>query len=800
MSDLKSAFRQFLKHPALTAAAVLALGLGIGANSALFSLIHHVLLSKLPFPRPERIMIIQSTDLANGINGGSVSGPDYLDWRKSAESFTAICAAQMPVRLNLSGKGEPMVVKGALITPSFFPVFGAPIQLGRPFADADAEPGRDNVVILGHRFWQRQFGGDPTIVGQTLNLNGRPCTVVGVAGRLFSFAEEMIEAYRPLTNNQLEQGRGSYYLTSFGRLRDGVSREHAEKELANACQAIAREHSWKGGRSARVAPLREELVRVIRPAFLVLYAAVGLVLLIACANVANLLLARSEGRRREMAIRFSLGASRGRVMRQLLTESVFLGLAGGVTGLAFAQWIIQGLLFLSPKVGGRSIPFFEEMSLDGGVLLFTGVVAVMAGIAFGLAPAWHATRSDLAGMLKESGTTTTSGRQHRILAGFVVGQVALSVMLLSGAGLMTRNFVRLAQVNPGFNPHQVLTMEMELPDLRYPTEASRVSFFHEVLARVRALPGVASAAMINLLPMANSDSSWDFRIVGAPELAPGHHNLAEYRVTTAGYLTSMRLPLKQGRWLTERDQGEPPVVVINDALARRFFSNQNPLGRLIKIGRFTNGCEIVGVVGDEKLFGLGTTPPATLFMPYTQNCGSLMSLVVRTTVPPMTLARSVREAVWSIDANQPVSNVRLMEQAIDDSISIQRFAAVLLTLFAFTAVLLAAIGIYGVLAYAVSQRTHEMGVRMALGAGTGRIVRLVLVRGLKWVGFGMAIGLAGALAVSKVLQGLLHEMSARDPLTYLVVLAVLALVAASACYLPARRAARLEPMKALRWE
>lgn len=801
MNDLRFALRQMFKNPVFTTVAVLTLALGIGANSTLFSLVNRVLLSPLPFAEPDRLMFLRETDLANNIQNGSVSGPNYLDWRDGARSFAAMGAAQFGCKFNLSDRGEPVSLQGAVVTLSFFDVFSFPMHLGRRFRPDESEPGRENVVILSQGLWQRVFGGDTNIVGQTVTLDGEPHVVVGVASRTLGFIEEMIDAYTPMPDTQTKANRGSHYLMVFGRLESAVSVEQATAELRTIAAAVEAQHPDQKGRSATVRPLREELVRSVKPALTVLHAAVLLVLGIACANVANLLLARGEARRKEIAVRAALGAGRGRIIRQLLTESVLLSLMGATLGLGLAQFGIEMLRQYAPKMGGMSVPFFDEIGIDGRVLLFTLGVAVLTGILFRLAPAWSATRVNLMDTLKEAsrGSSGTVWR-HRLLNAFVVSQLALSVVLLVGAGLLVRSFDRLTRVNPGFDASQLLTMETELSQSRYTNGPQRLQFYQAVIEAVRTLPNVESADVVNLLPINGGDTSWFFDIEGAEPLPAERGRLAEYRLVSPGYFQTMRIPLRQGRLLSTADDGQHRVAIINEALARRYLPGSNPVGRRIRFSGNNEWIEIVGVVADVKHFGLGRETPPTLYQPFTQSCWHLMSLVVRTRGEPVRLARAVREQVWRIDASQPVTKARPMQEAVRDSVSVERFSAELLQGFAFIGLALAAIGLYGVLAYAVSQRTHEFGVRIALGAPAGQILRMVIVRGWRLAIVGLGVGMAGALTLGFTLRGLLYGVSAYDPLTFASVMIVLGVVTSGACYVPARRATRVNPMVALRCE
>lgn len=789
------------KRPGFSAIVVLVLGLGIGANTAVFTLVSKVLLSPLPFREPERLMIVQSTDPPDGIDDSNVSGPDFRDWRKQNRSFEDLIAFNGNCRFSLTGRGEPLFLKGAQVTPSMFPVFGLRMAHGRGLVETDAEAGQEYKLVLMHGFWQRQFGGDPGIVGQSLTINGHAHEVVGVAAPTLGFIEEMVDAMAPLSNAQLSGGRMNHYLNVFGRLKPGVSPEQALTDLNVIAEALGREYPDQKDWRVKLKPLQQSLVQSVRPAFLILHGAVAFVLLIACVNVASMLLARGEARSRELAIRASLGAGRWQIIGQLLTESLVLSLASGVVGVVLAKAGIVALRAMNLQVNGQGIPFFNELSIDPPILWFALAVSLVTGLLFGLAPAWHAARTQLADSLREAGRTGGLGRSgHRVLKTFVVSQVALSVVLLVGAGLMARNLQNLVRINPGFDPRNVLAMDLELPPARYNGEQV-TAFYREVLRRLATIPGVESAALSNILPMANNNSNWGFEIEGEPPLPKGRFNSAEYRVVNPGYFEALRVPLVRGRGFTAQDDGKGlRVVIINETLAKRFLGESNPLGRRLHVGGSKEGLEIVGVVGDEKYRGLGSSDPAVMYQPFEQNCWHAMSLAVRTQGEPTALAGTIRREVWAVDPDQPISRVRRMTDDVRNSVAIQDFATRMLLAFAGVGLFLAAMGLYGVLAYAVSQRVHEIGVRMALGANLADVLGMILRQGAWLTGVGLAVGLGLSLALSRVLQSLLYQMSALDPLTFAGVAVLLALVAGLACYLPARRAAQVDPTVALRCE
>jgi len=799
MNDLRFAIRQLLKNPVLTAVAVVTLALGIGANTAVFSIVNRVLLLPLPFKGPERLVWVRAQDPKNNILDNSASGPDYLTWRRDNKTFEQLCAMNILHEFNLHGVGEPVAMKGALATANFFSTFGFQFSLGTGFAEDHDRPGQERVVVFSHRFWRRHFGGDTNVLGKSLMVDDTPHTVVGVLAPGMSFLEDMVEAYLPVTTAQLV-GWSGHNLQVFGRLKPGVTVPQARSELSTISRRRAQELGNPGSEDAAVYSLHEQLVKPARPAFLILHAAVAMVLLVACVNVANLMLARGQGRRREMAIRAAFGGSRSRIIRQLFTESLLLSLAGAALGALVASWGLALLPALSPKIRGMSIPFFAEISVDRRVLGFTLLVSVVAAIGFGLFPALQASKLRLTEALQDAARGTAGRRHHRLLGALVIGQTALSVVLLVGTGLMIRNFSRLANVDPGFEPRNLLSMRIKLPVSRYADHTAQRRFYAEVLRRVEALGPVESAAVVNMLAMDTDNTMNSFTIVGAPPLPAGTYQVAEWRLISPAYFQTMRIPLRRGRWFTEQDDGKLPVVLINEAFARQYFGANDPLRHQLTTVGAPEPCQIVGIVGNEKFHGLGNPSPPILYLPLTQCSQASMSLVVRTRTAPLSLAGPVQEAIWAVDSAQPVSKVRGLEKLVADSISLQRFIAVLLTAFSAVAVLLSAIGLYGVLAYAVSQRTREIGVRMALGAQRRQILRLVQARGWMLAGCGLGLGLLGALALSFVLQGLLYEMSARDPVTFLAAIAVLALTASAACYFPARRAAAVDPMVALRHE
>jgi len=806
MTDFRYAIRSLRKKPGFAITATLVLGLGIGLNSVLFSVVNQVLLSPLPFPEPSELMIVHSInselDVQVEVGFGPASGPDYLDWKEKSHSFASLTACDFDHRFNLSGSGTPVTLSGARVTPDFFDVFRTPLVLGSPFRHAQVEAGNERLVVLSHGTWQRQFGSDPNIIGRLLQLDGEPYEVVGVVSRSLGFLEELVEFYLPLPERALTGDRMAHYLLVFGRLGPNITRSEATAELNTIAAALAKAYPDQKGWAVRLENLQEGLVQAVRPAFWILHAAVGFVLLIACVNIANLLLVRDQGRAREMAVRASLGATRRHLVRQILSESILIAVAGACFGLFLTYFGIDAVLALSPKIQGRSIPFMAEVGLNASVVGFTFGVALVAGILMGCVPAWQTARTIGLASLHESVRGAGSRfNRHRTMRFFVVAQVALSLVLLVGAGLLVRSYARMANVDPGFNPDRLLTLQMELPEQDYATQAERVRFFQEVLQDTETLPGVESVALINYLPMCQRQNNVAFEIKGAPPLPAGQYNIAEYRVVNAGYFETMGIPLRQGRWFSDRDDGSGlQVVVINERFCQQFFSEIDPIGKQFTVLGYTNLLQVVGVVGNVKFFGLGAENPAILYQPYRQDCWALMSVAVKTSSSPIGLADPVRQVVWKLDSDQPISQVRPMEDWLWESTSIPRFATVLLSGFALVGLTLAAVGLYGVLAYIVGQRSREIGVRMALGARATQVLRMVLLQGLQLTVVGIGLGLLLSWALGRMLEGLLTNLSPHDPATLTGVSLILVLVALLACLLPAWRAAKLDPIEALRSE
>ena len=795
--DLRYGTRMFMNKPGFTVIAVITLALGIGANAAIFSVVNAVLLRPLPFKEPERLMMIRETKLPQ-FPEFSVSPGNFLDWKRQNTVFERLVAFQN-APFNLIGAGDPEELRGLRVTEGFLAMLGVQPELGRDFLPEEDQSGRSGVVILSHGLWQRRFGGDPKIINQAITLSGRSYSVIGVMPATFSFGGRETELWRPMGfTGQESQNHGGHYLSAVGQLKPGATLEQARSEMIAIAGRLAQQYpNANAGWNVKLMPLQEFIVRSIKPALLVLLGAVTFVLLIACANVANLLLARAAGRQKEVAIRTALGAGRARIVRQLLTESALLALAGGAVGLLLAKWGMELLLKLAPQ----DLPRMSGVSLDGRVLAFTAAVTLLTGVIFGLVPALHASKPNLNETMKDAGgrgSTEGGGRQF-VRGSLVVLEVASASLLLVGAGLLIKSFWRLQRVDPGFNPNNALTLSVTLPPRKYPEENQQGAFFQQLLEEVRTLPGVQAAGATNSMPL-GGDYVLGFVIEGRPPLPPGAGQSTNYYAVSADYFKAMGIPLLRGRVFTEQDtKNTTRVIVINETMAKRMFPNEDPIGKRIHV---TNGPtvfrEIVGIVGDVKQYGLDQDTPLQTYEPYTQQPFSFMTLVVRAVSDPANLTPAIRNQVLSIDKEQPISGIRTLEQLVSTSIAEQQFSMLLLGVFASVALALAAVGIYGVLSYAAAQRTHEIGIRMALGARAGEVLKMVIGQGMGPALLGVALGLGAALALTQLIKRLLFGVAAADPMTYAVIALLLTLVALIACWIPARRAAKVDPMVALR--
>ena len=798
--DLRYALRALRRNPGFTLAAVLTLALGIGANSAIFSLVNGVLLRELPYPEPARLMTVWGHYPSTGRS--TVSLPDYVDWREGTRTFAEL-AARYGRTLNLGGgegfDGEPEQVASDLVTPNFFRTVGVALALGRAFVEEEGRAGAPEVAVLSHGLWRRRFAADPAILGRSVVLNGRPFTVVGVAPEGFRFLRD-VDVWTPLRVDMSTQRR-SEFLTVVGRLRPGVTPVQAKADMDAVARRLAERYpetnaSWT---SLEVLPLKEYLVGDVRRPLLVFSGAVALVLLIACANVANLLLARASGRSREIAVRLALGAGRPRLVRQLLTESALLALLGAATGLVLAVWATRGL----QVAAARLVPRLDEVQVDGTVILFSLGLAVVTGLLFGLAPALRLAGGPLATTLRDGTRSVGGGRLARFRSGLVLGEVALAVILLVGAGLLLQSFERLTRVNLGFRPEGVLTYGLVLPSAVYGDDAQLPALYERILERTRALPGVRSASMASELPMGGANYI-TFQIEGRTPPADVGEDLQPFAVSP-GHFATLGIPLRRGRLLETGDAaGAPDVAVVNEELVRRFFGGGDPIGRRISVDGTGEGAPrwmtIVGVVGDVAQEAVTAAPYPQVYAPLAQSPVRTVAVAVRTEGAPMALARAARGALAAAEPGLPPRDVRTLEERVGDTIAMPRVSAVVFSLFAAVALALAAIGLYGVLAYTVTQRTREIGIRLALGAAGSEVLRLVLWQGMRPALAGIVVGLLAALATTRLMGSLLYGVGATDPLTFVAVPLFLATVALAAIWIPARRAAHVDPMIALRAE
>jgi putative ABC transport system permease protein len=798
LQDFRYATRTLRGSPLNTTVAVLALALGIGANTAIFSVVNAVLLRSLPFREPDRLVVLSSVRPESGARD-DVSAADFEDWRASSRTFQTLAAWRF-WGMALEGMGEPEELVSIRASANLFQLLGVAPAVGRGFRPEGDQPGRDRVVVLSQGLWQRRFGGDPRIIGRSLTLDGEPYTVVGVMPAGFRFPDDDdVSLWLPLAFQDFEtHSRSVRTFNVLGRLAPGATLAQARAEMEGLAVGLARRYpDTNAGWGAAVMPAREALVGRNR-ALVVLLGAVAFVLAIACANVASLLLARASRRRRELGIRTALGASRLRVVRQLLVESALLGFFGAVLGLVLATWGTPAITALAPE----GLPQWNPVSLDATVLLFTLAVSLGAAVLAGVVPALQASAPDPVASLREGGTRLTAGsRAGRVQGGLIVAEVALALVLLVGAGLLLKSFVRLRNADPGFRMENVLVATIFLPSSRYPEPSREALFFEELRERVRRLPGVISEGAVTALPMNPVGIDYDLplEIEGRPATA-GQEPRVDYRVATPVYFRTLGIPLLRGRDFSETDRPDRPgVMIVNRALARRFFPGEDPVGKRVRTPE-GGPLEIVGVVGDVRHRGLDVAPVPEMFVPFQQAPHGGMTLVARTRGDPLALSAAVKHEVYTLDPNQPITVLTTLDRVVSDTLAAPRFDAVLLGGFAALALALAVLGIYGMLSYAVSQRTQEIGVRMALGARRNEVVRLVMGRGMALAGAGVALGLAGALALTRVLRGLLHEVSPTDPTTLAATALLLVAVALPACWIPARRATGIDPLIALRAE
>jgi putative ABC transport system permease protein len=805
--DVRYALRMLRKSPGFTAVAVFTLALGVGANTAIFNVVHATLLQPLPIRQGSRLVVIWVNNLEHGWSRMGPTGQDYLDWKEQSKSFDDMFLFEHGSG-TVTGLGEPEQVAGLRVTTNFGDFFGIKPVLGRTFRLEEAG-GRHNFAIVGYGYWRRHFNSDPSVIARGMTLNGEEYTITGVLPAEFAalFPEDVVV---PFDTDWLK--RADSDLGVFGMLKPGTTLKQANGEMNVIAERIASARPSRSGFGIVMVPLEDVRVEYLRPALLVLLGAVGFVLLISCANVANLMLARSIVRQREMAIRIALGAGRPRLIQQFLVESTLLSLFGGVTGSFLALWSTNLLkIFVPSRIpipNAAAAVMLPSIHMSDAAFVFTIVISLLTGIIFGLIPALQSLRCNVNESLKEGGRGFVAGpRGHRTRSTLVIVESALAFVLVIGAGLMIKSFWRLLEDNPGFHPDHLLTLRIKLPtdakDSQYREPRQRAATFQRFLASVEAVPGIQSAAFAQIVPLSQDDMDMGyFAVKEAPPLPLSGHLAADFRDITPNYFATMGIPLIQGRSFTEQDNlDRPRVVVIDETLARRFFPNQDPLGKHLQIPDATRPArEIVGVVGGVRDTGFDQQPRPTIYFPSLQSPDQTMSLVVRTTLPPSAILPAIKSAIWSVDQNQPVFEVRLMDEIISGIVSAQRLAFLMLGVFAFLALALAAIGIYGVTSYVVSERTHEIGVRMALGARPSDVSRVVLGHGARLAGTGVIGGVVAALALTRLLSSLLFGVSATDPLTFVGVAILLTLVTLAACYIPARRAMRVDPIVALRHE
>jgi putative ABC transport system permease protein len=804
------------KNPGFTVVVVLALALGIGANTAIFSVVNAVLLRPLPFEQPEQLVLVWETHPFGrqlGYTHLPGSTANFTDLKQRSDVFSELAALDSWNTV-LTGNNEPERLTGVKVSANLFTLLRMNPAQGRGFVADEDRPGNNRVVVVSHGLWQRRFGGDPSLVNKTLTLDGETYTVIGIMPEHASFPQNMglpayfdfeqkTDLWTPIALTDEEtKNRGSHHIGVVGRLKPGVGIEQAQAQLSNIMSALEQEYpddnkEW----GMAVVSLHEQVVGKSRGAILILLGAVGFVLLIACANVANLLLARAASRQRELAIRTALGASRGRIMRQLLTESVLLALLGGVLGVWLAMWGVDLLIALSPG----TIPRTAEIGIDNRVLGYTLLISLVTGVVFGLLPALQSSKPALNEMLKEGGRSGGgSPRRERARRLLVVSEVALALVLLISAGLLLKSFLRLQNVKPGFAPEGVLTAEIGLQEQKYKDERRIADFYRQTIARVKTLPGVESVGAVSHLPLSGAEEIDGFTIEGRETLAAGLVQSADFRVIAPEYFQSLGIPLIRGRHFNEQDRADStPVMIVDETFARRFFPGEDPLGKRINEqgSRWPHSFfTVVGIVGGVKHSQLNGEARPTMYLSYEQSGWTSLTLTVRAAGDPNMLAAAVRREVLAVDKDQPVTKIAPMSEVFSKAVAPQRFNALLLNLFAAVAMILAVVGIYGVIAYTVAQRSHEMGIRIALGATRRDILRLVVGQAMLTTLLGVALGLAGAFALTRLMSSLLYEVSATDPAIFAGVALLLALVALLASYLPARRATKVDPMVALRYE
>ena len=800
--NLRYGFRLLRTKPGFTIVAVLTLALGIGANTAIFTVVDAALLRSLPYKDPERLVHLWEATEQQQTKQRELSYPDFLDLKQHSQVFEGV-AGYNGRNVTLTHGEVKERLQATRVTSNFFSILGVEAALGRTFQPEEDRPGAPALVILNHNLWQRRFSGDPNLIGQAINLNGTNYTVVGILPPHFQFAPIAdAELWVPLNPSANEVSRRfTHWLNVIARLKPGLTVEQARAGTQVIAQRLAEaDPQFHQGAMIRIIALRDQIVGAVKPLLLVLLGTVAFVLLIACANIANLLLTRAAARHKEIAVRLALGATRWHLVKQLLTESMLLALLGGALGLFLARWGIDLIVAAIPQ---SQMNFGPGLAIDLRALAFTGALSLLTGVIFGLAPALQASKADLQESLKEGSRTSSIAASNRLRSMLIVSEIALALVLLVGAGLMTKSLLRLLDVDPGFDPKNLLTFQLSLPSAKYGANNQAPVFYQQLLTRLETLPGVKGAGAVNRLPLVGGSTGVPL-IEGRPAPAPGQEPVANVRTVSFGYFRAMGIPLIKGRVFTEQDQvGAPRVLMVNQTLAAQLFSGQNAIGQRIRF-TFTGDqpFEIVGVVGDEKVTPLDTATTPVIYFPHLQNSDLAMNMVVRTATDPLAFASTVRSEVRAMDADLLVYHIESMEHhiAMRPSTMMRRYPTMLIGAFAAIALLLAVIGIYGIISYSVSQRTHELAIRIALGAGRRDILKLVVGQGLGLTAAGIGIGLAAAFMLTSFLSSMLFEVGTSDPLIFIGVAMLLAAVALLASYLPARRATKVDPMVALRCE